>query len=79
MKRWLLLLWLLLPLPAVVWHYGPGQRWLARDRALALIHQAQQAEKKNDFAAAETLFRDAGTTLGPQDVEIRMQTEISAV
>ena len=41
MKRWLLLLWLLVPLPLVVWHFGPGQTWLARDRAHTLIRQAR--------------------------------------
>ena len=46
MKRWFLLLWLLLPLPLIVWHYGPGQKWLARDRAHVLIQRGQQAESE---------------------------------
>jgi hypothetical protein len=36
MKRLFLFFWLLLPLPVVVWHYGPGQKWLSRDQALRL-------------------------------------------
>ena len=55
MKRWLLLLWLLVPLPVIVWHFGPGQKWLARDRAWVLIRQARQAEVQQNWADAPAL------------------------
>lgn len=61
MKKWLLLLWLLLPLPVIVWHYGPGQQWLARDKADSAIREAQKAEAVKDWARAETLYREAST------------------
>ena len=79
MKRWLLLLWLLVPLPIVVWHYGPGQRWLARDRSQDILREAQQAEEKHDYAAAENLFRAAASALGSHDPSVRMKIELSAV
>ena len=79
MKRWLLLLWLLVPLPVVVWHFGPGQKWLARDRAYTLIQQAQAAEAKSNWAAAETLFRDAAGKIGNSDPAVRMQLDVALV
>ena len=30
-KAWLWLIWMLCPVFAISYHYGPGQLWLARD------------------------------------------------
>lgn len=79
MKRWLLLLWLLLPLPVIVWHYGPGQRWLARDRANALIGRGQQSESGKDWAAAETLYREAVARIGNTDPAVRARLDMALV
>ncbi len=79
MKRWLLLLWLMAPLPVIVWHYGPGQTWLARDRAHALIQQAQQAENQQQWAAAERLYQAAGSLIGGQDPTVRLQMDMALV
>lgn len=35
------LFWLVLPVFALAYHYGPGQIWLARDQAAAMIQKAQ--------------------------------------
>lgn len=79
MKRWLLLLWLLLPLPVVVWHFGPGQNWLARDQANSLIRQAQAAEAERNWADADHLFRDAAALVGNSDPETRLQLDVAMV
>lgn len=79
MKRWLLLLWLLLPLPVVVWHYGSGQKWLARDRAHALIQQAQRAETQNLWADAESLYQQAAGHVGNSDLQLKTQLDIALV
>lgn len=79
MKRWLLLLWLLVPLPVVVWHFGSGQKWLARDRAYSLIQRAEQAEAQKNWAEAETLFRDAAAKVGNSDPTVRMQLDVALV
>lgn len=79
MKRWLLLLWLLLPLPVVVWHFGPGQKWLARDRANTLIHQAEAAEARHDWATAEGFYREAAGLIGSQTPAARLQLDIALV
>jgi hypothetical protein len=65
MRRWLLLLWMLLPLPAIVWHFGSGQQWLARDRAHTLLSKAQTAESRLAWSEAETFYREATSHLGP--------------
>jgi hypothetical protein len=79
MKRGFLLLWLLLPLPVVVWHYGPGQRWLARDQAHALIERAQTAESKNAWPEAESLFREAAQKIGSTDARLKTQLDLALV
>lgn len=79
MKRWLLLLWLLLPLPVVVWHFGAGQKWLARDRANALIRQAEAAEAKKEYAHAEELFGEAAKLAGDSDSRTRLQLDLALV
>ena len=79
MKRWLLLLWLLVPLPVVVWHYGAGQQWLARDRANSLIRQAQQAEAQQQWSQAEARFREASAQAGNSDPRLRTQLDLALV
>jgi hypothetical protein len=79
MKRLLLLLWLLLPLPILVWHYGPGQKWLARDRAHALIQRGQQAEAQKRWAEAESSYQEAAGHIGNTDPRVKMQLEVALV
>jgi hypothetical protein len=79
MKRLALFLWLLLPLPFVVWHYGPGQKWLARDQAHKLIQRAQKAETQKNWGEAETLFRDASQRVRNTDPRLKTQLDIALV
>ena len=79
MKRWLLLLWLLTPLPVIVWHFGPGQQWLARDQAWSLIGRAQSAETQKNWAQAEGLFHEAAAKLGSADPSARMRLDLALV
>jgi len=78
-KKLFLLLWLLLPLPLVVWHFGPGQKWLARDRAHTLTQRAQREESEGRYAQAETLYREAAGLLGNSDQRLRLQLDASLV
>lgn len=79
MKRFALFLWLLLPLPLVVWHYGPGQKWLARDQAHKLIQHAQKAEAQKNWREAETLFRDASQRVRNTDPRLKTQLDLALV
>ncbi|TWU45708.1 hypothetical protein Q31b_08840 [Novipirellula aureliae] len=56
MRRSLLwLLWLVLPVFVLAYHYGPGQTWLARDKAATLIRKAQ-AQSASATAAQEAAY-----------------------
>lgn len=77
MKRWLLLLWILAPLPVVVWHFGSGQRWLARDRAYSLVTQAQDAESRQAWSQAESLYREASGHLRDGDKPVKARLEMA--
>ncbi|MEM6472452.1 MAG: hypothetical protein AAF802_23020 [Planctomycetota bacterium] len=55
------LLWLVTPVFALAFHYGPGQAWLARDRAAAMIRDAE---------------RQAETAMQAQDVAYRTQLDV---
>ncbi len=79
MKKFLLFVWLMLPLPVVVWHYGPGQRWLSRDKAHGLIQTAQQAEAEKKWSTAESAYREASGNLGLGDEELKAQLDIALV
>lgn len=79
MKRLFLFFWLLAPLPVVVWHYGPGQRWLARDHAHSLIQQAQKFEADKKWAEAEPLYREAAAKVRDADPQLKTQLDIALV
>ncbi len=79
MKRLFLLLWLLLPLPVVVWHYGGGQRWLARDLAHGLIQRAQKFEAERKWTDAENLYRAASEKIRGSDARLKMQLDLALV
>jgi hypothetical protein len=74
MKKYLVLLWLLLPLPVVVLHFGRGQQWLARDKAHALVKQAQIAEQQEQWPQADEFYREAAklVTTGTPDLKLRL-------
>jgi hypothetical protein len=79
MKRFALFLWLLLPLPIVVWHYGPGQKWLARDQAHVLIQSAQKFESQKNWAEAESRFTEAANKVGNTDPRLKAQLDLALV
>ena len=79
MKRLTLFLWLMLPLPVLVWHYGPGQKWLARDQAHTLIQQAQKFEVQKSWREAETLFREAAEKVRNTDERLKTQLDVALV
>ena len=79
MRKILVLLWLLLPLPVVVLHYGRGQQWLARDHAGDLIKQAQAAEKAADWKKADEFYRDAEKSVGSGDRGLKLRIELACI
>lgn len=79
MKKYLVLAWLLLPLPVVVVHYGRGQEWLALDRAHDLVGRAAAAENAGDWKLADECYRDAAASSGLVDPGVKMRLELARV
>lgn len=79
MRKLLVLLWLLLPLPVVVLHYGRGQSWLARDHAGDFIKRAQAAEQAGDWTLADECFRNADKAVGNEDRGLKLRLELARV
>lgn len=78
MKKKFLLLWLLLPVPVIALHYGPGQRWLSRDQAARLIAKARDAEKAEKFSMAAACYLEAAAKLGKDEGPAKSRCEIAA-
>ncbi len=79
MKKFLVLLWLLLPLPVVVLHFGRGQQWLALDQASALVKQGQTAEKREDWPEAGRLYQEAAKLAGSENPDLRLRLDLAQV
>ena len=79
MKKHLVLLWLLLPLPLVVLHFGRGQQWLARDKAYAIVKQAEAAEQAEDWKQADQLYRAAARHLASESPDLKLRLDLSQV
>ena len=77
MKQWLLLLWILIPLPVVVWHFGAGQEWPARDRAHTLFKDAQAAESRKAWSEAEAFYKEAANHVKSSEATVKAQLEIA--
>ncbi len=79
MRKYLVLLWLLLPLPVVVLHYGRGQQWLARDQANDFIKQAQAAEQAGGWKRADECYQAADKAIGTEDRGLKLRLELARV
>ena len=79
MKRLFLFFWLLAPLPVLVWHYGPGQKWLARDLAQSLIQRAQRCEAEKNWNEAETIYREALDKVRNTEPPLKTQLDLAIV
>lgn len=79
MKKYLVLLWILLPLPVVVLHFGRGQEWLANDKAYAFVKQAESAEKREDWQQADQFYQDAAKALSPENHEMKLRVALAQV
>ena len=79
MKKYLILLWLLLPLPVVVLHFGRGQEWLARDKAHTMVKEAQTLEKQEKWTEADQMYRQAATVVGATSPDLKLRLDLAQV
>lgn len=59
LKRWLIVIWLLVPVGLVSYHFGPGQRELAWREAAALRAEAEKHERNQHWEQAIAAFGQA--------------------
>jgi hypothetical protein len=79
MKRKLIfLVWLLLPILLLAYHYGPGQLTLAHEKAATLARQASQLEEAEDWAGAVAAYQQAVAALPPEDQDGRFKLRLAA-
>jgi len=69
-------IWLILPLIALAYHYGPGQRHLKLDQADSLLEKSQQATEDEDWKKAIELYNQALTKLPKEKVHTARHIQI---
>ncbi len=54
-----LLVWLMLPILAAAYHYGPGQQQLLLDDVDGLVNQAEKLAQQEQWSKADTAYEEA--------------------
>lgn len=74
MRKLLVLLWLLAPVGLIYFHYGPGQRLLAYDRAARFVRQAETLEviankhsSPENWQSVVEAYQQAGKIIGEEE------------
>jgi hypothetical protein len=67
MKKWLILIWLLIPVALVSYHFGPGQAALAYRQAQAQLADAQKLEQDGHFEEASDRYGETLAALPHSD------------
>ena len=69
MKKWLFLVWLLLPVVLVSYHFGPGQTALAYRQAQTHLATARVFEQSGHYEEAIDAYQETLATLPASDAE----------
>ena len=72
MMKLLQIAWVLLPAGALAYHFGPGQEWLARDKAASRLERAADARTGERYDEAAAGFGLASEAL-PKDAKAEKQ------
>jgi len=77
MRKLLLIVWLLIPVVAGAYHYGPGQERLFLDEAAYLIGKAEKHAEAGEHASAASIYAEALDLLPVEKIqkarEIRLE------
>jgi tetratricopeptide (TPR) repeat protein len=76
-KRLFLACWCLLPIGLIAYHYGPGQRDLARNQAAEQLKLAHAAESAGEWREAVLAYDRALSALPPDDQVARTRLQIA--
>ena len=77
MKKPLFILWLLVPVGVIAWHYGPGQAQLRRDFAGDKLRAARAAAAAEDWGRAAELYGEAAKALPEESVADRQRLQLA--
>ncbi|MDD7985641.1 hypothetical protein PQO01_11840 [Lentisphaera marina] len=69
MKKYILFLWLSLPVFWAYFHYGEGQKYLLQDRIAELKQEADLANEKGEWQEALTIYDKALDLIEKQDLD----------
>lgn len=72
----MLIVWLMVPILAVIYHLGPGQQQLALDQAAAALEQADAHAKAERWDKAVTLYEAALTKLPAEHVDVNRRIRL---
>ena len=77
MRIYILLVWLMVPVLAGAYHWGPGQQMLAVDNVATLVRQAEQHAADEEWSEAEVQYTSALELLPADDfaTERRLRLE----
>jgi tetratricopeptide (TPR) repeat protein len=67
MKRWLILLWLLIPVGLLSYHFGPGQDALLFRQAQAHLATAEKFEQEGHYEEAIEAYAESQANLPPEE------------
>ena len=77
MRKLLAVVWLLIPVGLLAYHYGPGQTGLARDKVAKLVTQAKEQEAKENWKAAMQAYADAAAAVPESDRDTRIKLRLA--
>ena len=76
MRVLILVLWMLIPVGAFAYHLGPGQSDMKRDKVALLLADANGFVEKENWAEAETLYKNALELLPEDEIVINRRTRL---
>ena len=77
MKKPIVLLWVLIPVALIAWHYGPGLTQLDRDCAGEYLREAKAAADDEDWDRAAALYARAAEALPESDAPDRARLQLA--
>lgn len=76
MRVLILVLWMLIPVGAFAYHLGPGQSDMKRDKVALLLADANAFVEKENWAEAESHFKNALELLPEDEVATNRRTRL---
>ncbi|MEC7881608.1 MAG: hypothetical protein VYB35_01755 [Verrucomicrobiota bacterium] len=76
-KNILIFLWTLAPVALIAYHYGPGQKSLAREDSKALIQSALDFEKKSQWPKVIEAYNRAISILPDNEKSTRLKLQLA--